>query len=437
MTTDRIIYQSESLFVSGIKDSSTAITNAHISEINRVQDMSYNLEVSRTDINEFGQLAALSREVTEPPTVSLDFSYYLTDGTQESKLGFDLNSATSFPVTLPTPMTSNIIKGTTDKDELNYYIVTSPEGTDVHGGNLQDGNHGVIGIGNGFITSYGISAAVGELATASVSVEASNILFKSDLSGHNVENPAIDVNSTTGKKLTNKVVFATEATATSTSGSLGSITSSDGDITTGGSELFAIRPGDIIVDFDAAGYFDGSKSAGDLLTGGARLGGSGGSLGTGNTAVHVQSVSLDLPISRSALTRLGSHFPFKRKTDFPVTMTLNATALMTDFTDGSLDELICSSEQKRDIAIIMSDRCGNNQAMTYIMRNASMDTQAFTASIGDNKTVDITFSSQIGGSNDTENGVFLFAEPGQAMSLYGYGPGDVTETPKAAAITPV
>ena len=70
MATDRIIYQSESLFVSPhTKASNANITSADIEEINRVQDMSYNLEVTRTDINEFGQLAALSREVTEPPTV--------------------------------------------------------------------------------------------------------------------------------------------------------------------------------------------------------------------------------------------------------------------------------------------------------------------------------------------------------------------------------
>lgn len=445
MTTDRIIYQSESLFVSGIGDADTRLSGGSsqgdIQEINRVQDMSYNLEVSRTDINEFGQLAALSREVTEPPTVSLDFSYFLTDGTQEKRLGFDLNSNKGFgtAVSNATPMTSNIIKGTANHDELNYYVITSPEGTDVHGGNLQDQKHGVIGIGNGFITSYGISAAVGELATASVSVEASNILFKSNAAGL-VDNPAIDVNSSTGAKLKNKVVFGDAATPTITTstrpGGWKSITSSDGDIDVNGTELFAIRPGDIAVDFDAAGYFDGSKSAGDILTGGARLGGSGGSLGTNETAVHVQSVSLDLPISRTPLTRLGNHFPFKRKTDFPVTMTLNATALMTDFTDGSLDQLICNAEQKRDIAIIMADRCGTNQAMIYIMRNAIMDTQAFTASIGDNKTVDITFSSQIGGANDTENGVFLFAEPKQRLSQYGYGPAQPTLTPQAIPVTP-
>ena len=79
MARDRIIYQSENIFTSTIGGNSTSIAQGKIKEINRVQDMSYNLEVSRTDVNEFGQLAALSREVTDPPTVSLDFSYLITD----------------------------------------------------------------------------------------------------------------------------------------------------------------------------------------------------------------------------------------------------------------------------------------------------------------------------------------------------------------------
>jgi len=120
MATDRIIYQSESLFVSKIDGSGdvtsgTAAKNidvGDISEVNRVQDMSYNMEVTRTDINEFGQLAALSREVTEPPTVTLDFSYYLTNGTQEESLGFKLNKGNTFPVTSPDSFTSNLLAGT-------------------------------------------------------------------------------------------------------------------------------------------------------------------------------------------------------------------------------------------------------------------------------------------------------------------------------------
>jgi hypothetical protein len=409
MATDRIIYQSESLFVSKIDGTGSVsggtannIDKDDISEINRVQDMSYNMEVTRTDINEFGQLAALSREVTEPPTVTLDFSYYLTDGTQESALGFDLNSDKVFPQASPTSFTKSLLDGTGSKDELNYYIVTSPEGTDTHGSTIKAANHGAIGIGNGFVTSYGISAAVGELATASVSVEASNIVFKNNLSA-NMDNPAIDVSSTTGAKIDSKVDWAGQA-------------SSDGDHQVGGEEIFAIRPGDITIDFDAKGYI-GSTSAGNLTTGGAILGGS-GTTAPSDTTIHVQNVSLDLPVGRSPLTRLGNHYPFARKVDFPVNMTLSASAMMTDLSDGSLDKLLCDGETPRDIAIVLSNRCAGNTALVYVMRNAILDTQAFSASIGDNKTVDLSFSSQIGGANDSKNGVFVFGEPTNSVGLY-------------------
>lgn len=403
MATDRVIYQSESLFVSKInKDGTTNIGASDVKELNRVQDMSYNLEVTRTDINEFGQLAALSREVTEPPSVTLDFSYYLTDGTQEKDLGFNLNTG-ELPKTSPTSFTKDLLDGTDDKDELNYYIVTVPEGEDVHDASEKVGqsDHGVIGIGNGFITSYGISAAVGELATASVSVEASNIVFKNDISG-SFQNPSINVGSSTGARLTNTV-------------DLTNVASNDGDIQVGTSEVFAIRPGDIYIDFDAKGYFQTTKDAGKLGVGGAVLPGVNET--KSQTGIHVQNISLEVPIARSPLNRLGSLYPFSRKVDFPVNMTLSVSALMTEFSDGSLDGLLCGDEVKRDIAIVLNTRCGTNNALVYVMRNAILDTQSFSASIGDNKTVDLTFSSQIGGANDSENGIFVMQESASSVDL--------------------
>ena len=96
-------------------------------------------------------------------------------------------------------------------------------------------------------------------------------------------------------------------------------------------------------------------------------------------------------------------------------MTLSVSALMTEFSDGSLDGLLCGSEQKRDIAIVLNTRCGKNNALVYIMKNAILDTQSFSASIGDNKTVDLTFSSQVGGANDSDNGIFLISEAGNKV----------------------
>lgn len=403
MATDRVIYQSESLYTSKLKGSgaSELINNSDLKEINRVQDMSYNLEVTRTDINEFGQLAALSREVTEPPTVGLDFSYYLTDGTQEKNLGFNVNDSSQFTFTTAEPMTKQLLDGSNDFDELNYYVVTVPEGEDVHGQTpVAAADHGVIGIGNGFITSYGISAAVGELATASVSVEASNIMFKNGLDS-SFSNPAVDVTSATGARLNNEVDFT-------------SVTSSDGNIQVDSEELFAIRPGDIFIDFDAKGYFNANE-AGKLSVGGAVLPGVNAT--KSQSAIHVQNISLDVPVARSPLNRLGSLYPFKRKVDFPVNMTLSVSALMTEFSEGSLDGLLCGNEQKRDIAIVLNTRCGKKNALVYVMRNAILDTQSFSASIGDNKTVDLTFSSQVGGANDSDNGIFLIGEAANKVGL--------------------
>jgi hypothetical protein len=429
MARDRIIYQSESLYTSLINPDGNAaalINTTDFKEINRVQDMSYNLEVTRTDINEFGQLAALSREVTEPPTVSLDFSYYLTNGIEEKNLGFVTNNDTAMPVTTANPFMKSLLDSTAtgsgfsaaNADELNYYIVTTTEGNDLHGKtDLESANQGCIAIGNGFITSYGISASVGELATASVSVEASNIVFKNSIAS-GMANPAIDVNSTTGAKLGSATSVDFTNVASSTGSTAHQVNSS---------EVFALRPGDISIDFDAAGYFASADDAGALQLGGPVLPGQGTSAGS-KTHMHVQSVSLDLPISRTPLTKLGSHFPFARKIDFPVTVTLSVSALMADMEDGSLDTLICTAEEKRDIALVMKDRCGSGQAMTWVLRNAILDSESFSASIGDNKSVDLTFSGQIGGANDSDNGVFCFTNMTSPPAAYEAGPSTPTKT---------
>ena len=41
------------------------------------------------------------------------------------------------------------------------------------------------------------------------------------------------------------------------------------------------------------------------------------------------------------------------------------------------------------------------------MKSAQLDSQNMSSTIGDNKSVDLTFSTQIGGANDTTNGVFI------------------------------
>ena len=85
MARNRVIYQSEGLYVS----ENASLTGADDHEqLNRLQSANYSFTINRQDVNQFGDLARIDSLVLEPPTVNLDFSYYLTDGFNERALGF-------------------------------------------------------------------------------------------------------------------------------------------------------------------------------------------------------------------------------------------------------------------------------------------------------------------------------------------------------------
>ena len=114
-TRNRIIYQSEALFVDKATRTSDDGHTDTAQQLFRVQDISHDMDINRTDIFEFGQLAPLTRQIIEAPTVSLDFSYLLADGVNENRIG------------LVTDGISNAISGILnddDKKEKNYFFRT-------------------------------------------------------------------------------------------------------------------------------------------------------------------------------------------------------------------------------------------------------------------------------------------------------------------------
>ena len=366
MARKRVIYQSEALF-----SAATGATGpTDINQIHRVQDISHSVEVARTDVNEFGKLAALSREVIEVPTVSADFSYYVIDGHNEaSGLGLTVNGHNT---SASTNCLSGIMNTSEGVAEKNYYVLTVPEGSDATQDSPYDATayaaQGVIGIGNGFLTSYGFSASVGEIPTASISVEASNLRF--DTSGSGFANPAIDID---GNAVSSTVQLPTSST---------------GDL-----QAFAVRPGDIRVDFGTD----------KLKQGGAVLEGMQGS----ESKACVQSVSIDLPLSRTPLQCMGSIFPKSRELDLPISTTLTVNANLADISSGALNDLLCSDASARNITVELYTRCKENRIMKFGFSGAQLDSQSMSSSIGDNKSVDLTFSAQVGGPQDAKNGLFI------------------------------
>lgn len=399
MARNRVIYQSEALFV-GQK---TGVTDAHtsandIKQLHRVQSANYAFSVARTDVNQFGELAAIDRVVLDTPTVSLDYSYYLSNMSNEANMGFFVNPKATATASLVSAL-SGVLNKT--EDERNYFIQTSREGEDAVGDTTRDDDSltgigaqaDTIGIGNGFITSYSSEASVGGFPTVSVAVEGMNMLFATGT--QNVPNPGI-----------NRV----DGSASTTKASLPTVTA-DSKASSQQSGILAIstlRPGDITIKI-AEHSTDGSFGSDDYDLGGAKLP---TAAGDATSSANIQSYNISFDLGRTPIQRLGNRFAFAREVDFPVNVSLSVDAIMTDLTTGNLNDLV-DCEKSYDVLIqlkgITGSACDTVKAdvASYILKNVKPDSQSYSSSIGDNKTVTLDFSTQIGGPRDTNAGVFF------------------------------
>ena len=378
MSRNRVIYQSEGLYVS--KDASVTGASDH-EQLNRIQSANYSFTINRQDVNQFGDLARIDSLVLEPPTVSLDFSYYLADGFNERSLGFFVQTTGSgmnkgLPDTNGVAAIGNFASGQLlASSGSNFYIVTSPEGQDLNksnSGEALNDNDSVIGVGNCYLSDYSVDLSVGSLPTVSVTVEGSNMNSSTGALAGTIISPAI--NQESGTAYTASGVSLPNPTIN------GGITGS-----TGSAPITALRPGDVTLDLTS---IDGVSLV--------KLDGSDGA--------HIQSASISLPLSRTPIDRLGSRFPFAREVDFPVSATLNVSAIVAESQQANLADLLNSGVQ--EASILVKDAAGS-PAIQFRMKGLKVDSQSFSSSIGSNKSVDITFSTQIGGPNDEINGLFM------------------------------
>tara|TARA_R110002020_G_scaffold182700_1_gene378384 strand:- start:245 stop:1345 length:1101 start_codon:yes stop_codon:yes gene_type:complete len=366
MARNRVIYQSEALYVS--ENASSEVSAKHL-QLERVQSANFSYTINRQDINQFGELARIDSIIMDPPTVSTDFTYYLTDGLNERALGFSVETGI---FATGNKGVSNFASGQMiSSSGFNAFIVTAPEGVDINTDGAIGADDTVIGIGNCYLTDYSVDMSVGSIPTASVSVEGANV--RSDVAGGTIDTPAVDQEA--GTALTGNISLPTPSA--------------------GGSAIKALRPGDIEVTLT---NFDGDTVA-DLV---------------GTDGAHVQSVGISLPLSRSPIDRLGSRFPFAREVDFPVNVSMSISAIVNETTAFQLaDKLDASANSAK---VTMKDKNGD-PALIWELSGAKVDSESFSTSIGSNQSVDLTLSAQVGGINDVTNGLFLSGS--NTTEIYG------------------
>lgn len=436
MARNRVIYQSQALFiapsatgvqVSGVDTAGTGFpvspfTPANtgclasgislLKKLDRIQNCNFNFTINRQDINEFGKLARIDSIVMEAPTVGLDFSYYVTDGYNERLLGFNI---TGFKPDGSTFIDTNIANGAqaisgllSDLQGNNFYILTVDEGEDVVGGTLTPTST-VVGIGNGFISEYAFDASVGAIPTASITIEAFNIKSDASYAPISLTSAAAPSQSVVGADITTFTgnspaidLFAQPATKLTSVGKAykldysrnytGSIGSAVGvnftGYTTGTSSVSALRPGDIVLSLGT------SRGLNDLGT------------------AHIQSFKFTLPLSRTILQRLGNTFGFARVVDVPINMDVTISAIVSELQNQNLFDALVS--QKNNLSILLKDSNGNGK-IRYEIKEAILQTETYSENLGDNQTVDLTYTVQIGGANDTTAGLFMSGSYGSSL----------------------
>jgi len=414
MARNRVIYQSQALFIApnstGIQVSGSGVANPQsatyttgelasgtslLYKLDRVQNCNFNFTINRQDINELGQLARIDSIVNDSPTVGLDFSYYVTDGLNERLMGFNF-SGKSLTADSACADASAISGLMVDTQGNNYYIVTVDEGEDVVNANLSVTSNSIVGVGNGFITEYSLDASVGSIPTASITVEGFNI--KSDVDKKaNLDNgtfvltgssPAIDYSQTPATRLT---------------GMNRRYAINTGNLTTGVSSVAALRPGDIVL----------TMPVNDGFT----------ELDNESNKAHVQSFAFTIPLTRTVLQRLGNVFGFARVLEVPLNMDVTISAIVNELQEADIFDELCGSANKKNF-IVTLNQCADvggtiTPKLVYNIRGAILNSESFSTDIGGNQTVDLTYNVQIGGANDTGNGVFMSGSytTGNAMTL--------------------
>ena len=460
MARKRVIYQSEALLVSrtGLTGGgntgsfSTRLDQLGVTtgpvQIHRVQSINYSFDITRQDINQFGELAAIDRQIIEQPTVSLDFSYYCETGHNETAIGLDVirmtgtndnfNFNTAGKTASASSCISGILKGSSRThnkngniennpaglgstsqrtDLMTYFIQTYGEGDDAVGNTANPKS--VISIGNGFLSSYSANGSVGDFVTADVSVEALNMQFE-DATTDKIQDPTI--NEENGK-LQYGITGSSDATEQGVAG------------------VGRIRMPEVINGYSVSAANFGVASAVDtpkaLRHGDISLLLQDVALGhrVNTNEVNAQNFTFSFDLSRVNLERLGSRFAYAKEIDFPLSASCDFNFIVGDISGAQVANAntaaAANSAQAEGVEAFLNQgfdvesnlfvRCHgpatgaysvgtttNLDGMGFGILGAKLDSQGYSSSIGDNKTMDMSMSTQIAGPQSVTKGVTIF-----------------------------
>ena len=86
-------------------------------------------------------------------------------------------------------------------------------------------------------------------------------------------------------------------------------------------------------------------------------------------------------------------------------MDITISAIVSELQTKNLFDNLCSAD-KRNMSILLKD-CNSNNKIQFAISGAIFQSETYSQTLGDNQTVDLTYTVQIGGGNDVQNGLFM------------------------------
>jgi len=391
----RVISQSKAVYISPtgtIKDLGArgiAESGVKPQQLHRIDTFSFDVDIAggRQDIREFGQLARIGTITLGDLNPSFSLGYYLGDGENEANLGFNPLGNSPTTAALQDQFISGILAEDPQKREKNLFVLTVKEGEDAFAASsssvlnptgtftpTERAGHDVVSLGNCNFESYSVNFSVGEIPRVDIDGTAENITFDTTSSG--LYNPSL--NKAGGRADTGQFMLGTP--------------------TTGNMDVLVLRPEDVTLSFDGGTFTFGGTDLSDM---------------------HVQSASIEVPLSRTPIEALGSAKAVAKPLDFPINVTMNVSSLLKNFSAGQIDKILtgAAGNETTNITLKVKGDDGADRHI-YTMQKAVMDSQGFSQGLDDNETIDLVFSTQIGGVNQTDQGFFYSGSAGAKPDKY-------------------
>jgi hypothetical protein len=324
----------QSLFVGGTAPYTASYETIAASSIQGVQSASLSMVWPRQEALDWngGEHVNVQR-----PQAQLDFSYIFSSEYNDEKLGMAYNF-TGYS----TPALSNL------DSERNYYLLANMDGEDMMDHHGQ--NESLIALGNGLLTSYSFSAAVGQPSTVSAGVEGLNLLIYTGTSGFLL--PSVYKQFGTGP--TGQCSLPTPVQIIN--------------------DYYVANPAAITLSF-----------------------GTGSALGlsmSGNNQVPLDSFSFNIEIPRAQTKDLGWVHPQYRAVQYPITLNIQADGTVNQLQADNISRFVCN-DSGIDISIGFRTDCNTTDNFYYEFLGAKLERQSFSSSIGPLSRVSLNWSLKI------------------------------------------